>query len=77
MWKIPRQSDTQESKLEAVKLAETGHRPAEIARQLGIKEQTPGNRRKATKAGKLRKAGAKLVTPAQMELSRCGPRTSG
>jgi transposase len=70
MWKIPKQSYTQEFKLEAVKLVETGHRPAEVARQLGIKEQMLGNWRKAAKAGKLRSAGGKLVTPEQMELSR-------
>ena len=70
MWKIPRQSFTEEFKLAAVKLVDDGQRPAEVARQLGIKEQTLSNWRKAAKAGKLRKTGGKRVTPEQMELSR-------
>jgi transposase len=70
MWKIPKQSYTEEFKLEAVKLVESGQRPVEVARQLGIKEQTLSNWRKAAKAGKLHKPGGKLVTPQQMELSR-------
>jgi transposase len=70
MWKIPKQSYTEEFKLEAVKLVESGQRPAEVARQLGIKEQTLSNWRKAAKAGKLHQPSGKLVTPQQMELSR-------
>jgi transposase len=41
-----------------------------VAKQLGIKEQTLSNWRKAAKAGKLAKAGGKPVTQEQMELSR-------
>ena len=70
MWKIPKQTYTEEFKLEAVKLVDGGQRPAEVARQLGIKEQTLADLRKAAKAGKLRKRSGKLVTPEQMELSR-------
>lgn len=70
MWKIPKQSYTTEFKLEAVKLVEGGQRPAVVAKQLGIKEQTLGNWRKAAKAGKLTKAGGKPITQEQMELSR-------
>jgi len=70
MWKIPKQSYTDEFKQAAVKLVESGQRPAEVARQLGVSEQTLGNWRKAAKAGKLVKRGGKPITPEQMELSR-------
>lgn len=70
MWKIPKQSYTDEFKQAAVKLVEGGQRPAEVARQLGISEQTLTNWRKAAKAGKLVKRGGKPITPEQMELSR-------
>jgi transposase len=70
MWKIPKQSYTTEFKLEAVKLVDGGQRPAAVAKQLGITEQTLGNWRKAAKAGKLIKAGGKPITQEQMELSR-------
>lgn len=70
MWKIPKQSYTDEFKEAAVKLVEGGQRPAEVARQLGISEQTLTNWRKAAKVGKLVKRGGKPITPEQMELSR-------
>lgn len=70
MWKIPKQSYTDEFKQAAVKLVESGQRPAEVARQLGVSEQTLGNWRKSAKAGKLVKRGGKPITPEQMELSR-------
>lgn len=69
MLRIPRQSYTEEFKREAVKLVEGGIKPAEVARQLGISEQTLGNWRKAKVSGKLAGSG-KVITPAQMELSR-------
>ena len=69
MFKIPRQSYTVEFKREAVKMVEAGQRPAEVARQLGVSEQTLNNWRKAAATGKLA-ASSKVVTPAQMELSR-------
>ena len=47
MFRIPRQSYTEKFKHEAVKLVEGGMKPAEVAQQLGIAEQTPGNWRKA------------------------------
>lgn len=40
------------------------------AKELGLVEQTLRNRVKAAEAGKLVGAGAKPVTPEQMELSR-------
>lgn len=69
MVRIPRQSYTEEFKREAVKLVEGGIKPAEVARQLGISEQTLGNWRKAKASGKLAGSG-KVITLAQMELSR-------
>lgn len=69
MFKISRQSYTGEFKREAVKMVEAGQRPAEVARQLGIAERTLNNWRKAAASGKLA-ASSKVITPAQMELSR-------
>lgn len=43
MFKIPRQSYTGEFKRETVKMVEAGQRPAEVARQLDISEQTLNN----------------------------------
>jgi transposase len=69
MYKIPKQSYTVEFKQEAIRQVEVeGKSPAQVARELGIAEQTLGNWRKAAKAGKL--AVGKAVTPEQMELSR-------
>ena len=70
MWKIPKQSYTNEFKLGAVKLVDGGQRPALVAKQLGITEQTLSNWRKAAKAGKLNKVSGKPITQEQMELSR-------
>ena len=69
MYKIPKQHYTIEFKQEAVRqvLAE-GKSPSQVARDLGISEQTLSNWRKAAKAGKL--AAGKPVTPEQMEVSR-------
>ena len=41
-----------------------------VARELGLVEQTLRNWVKAAAAGKLNGAGAKVVTPEEMELSR-------
>lgn len=70
MWRIPKQSYTNEFKLEAVRLVDSGQRPAAVAKQLGISEQTLGNWRKAAKAGKLGKGTGRPITTEQMELSR-------
>ena len=54
MYKIPRQSYTTEFKQEAIRQVEVeGKSPAQVARDLGIAEQTLSNWRKASKAGKL------------------------
>jgi len=70
MWKIPKQSYTDEFKREAVKLVEAGQKPAAVAKQLSVTEQTLGNWRRAAKAGKLGKGSGKPITAEQMELSR-------
>jgi transposase len=67
--KIPKQEYTAEFKEQAVKHAQAvGIGVA--ARELGLVEQTLRNWVKAAEAGKRVGAGAKLVTPEQMELSR-------
>jgi transposase len=71
MYKIPKQRYTQEFKQEAVRQVECeGKSPAQVARELGVAEQTLANWRKASKAGKLGTSGGKPITPEQMELSR-------
>ena len=69
MKKIPKQEYTAEFKEQAVKHAQAmGIGVA--SRELGLVEQTLRNWVKAADAGKLVGAGAKPVTPEQMELSR-------
>ena len=71
MYKIPRKSYTVEFKQEAVRQVEMeGKSPAQVARELGIAEQTLGNWRNAYKAGKLVMGAGKAVSPEQMEVSR-------
>ncbi|SMF97958.1 Mobile element protein [Burkholderia singularis] len=60
---------TAEFKLAAVSRVKDGQGVA-VARELGISEQTLRNWVKAEASGKLNGAGAKPVTPEQMELSR-------
>ncbi len=69
MQKIPKQEYTVEFKEQAVKRArEVGVGPA--ARELGLVAQTLRNWAKSAAGGKLNGAGAKAVTPEEMELSR-------
>ena len=68
MYKIPRQRYTSEFKGEAVRQTDSGKSPAQVARDLGIAEQTLSNWRKAAKVGKL--PSGKAITPQEMELSR-------
>jgi transposase len=69
MKKIPKQEYTAEFKEQSVRRArEVG--VAVAARELGLVEQTLRNWVKAVAGGKLNAAGAKPVTPEQMELSR-------
>jgi transposase len=73
MKRLPKQNYTLEFKQEAIRRVEVeGKRQAEVARELGIIEQTLHSWRKAHRLGKL--AGAtnngKPISPEQMELSR-------
>ena len=70
MFKVPKQSYTAEFKAAAVQRVKEGQGFAVVARELGMSEQTLRNWFKADAAGKLNGAGAKPVTPEQMELSR-------
>ena len=68
--KIPKQEYTAEFKELAVKRVKAGQSVGAVARELGLIEQTLRNWVKNAGAGKLNGAGAKPVTPEQMELSR-------
>ena len=68
--KIPKREYTAEFKELAVKRVKGGQSIGTVARDLGLVEQTLRNWVKASEAGKLNGAGAKSVTPEQMELSR-------
>jgi len=68
--KIPKQEYTAEFKELAVKRVKEGLTVGAAARELGLVEQTLRNWVKAAESGKLNGAGAKPVTPEQMELSR-------
>lgn len=70
MKKIPRQEYTTEFKELAVKRVKDGQTAGAVAKDLGLIEQTLRNWVKAAAADKLTGAGAKVVTPEQMELSR-------
>jgi transposase len=71
MVKIPRKAYTLEYKQEAVRLVESGQRISEVARSLGIVEQTLSNWIKAHRAGKLSGAGSRSqLTADQMEIRR-------
>jgi transposase len=68
--KVPRQEYTAEFKSLAVRRVKEGSTVGAVAKELGLIEQTLRNWVKAADAGKLNGAGAKPVTPEQMELSR-------
>lgn len=69
MKKIPKQEYTTEFKEQAVRHAQAVG-IVMAAKELGLIEQTLRNWVKAAQGGKLTGAGAKPVTPEQMELSR-------
>ncbi len=69
MIKIPKQEYTGEFKELAVKRIKEGLTPGRVSKELGVSDQTLRNWVKAAAAGKLNGAGAKVVTPEQMELS--------
>jgi transposase-like protein len=68
--KIPNQQYTSEFKQLAVKRVKDGLTAGAAAKELGLVEQTLRNWVKAAAAGTLNGAGATVVTPEQMELSR-------
>ena len=68
--KISQREYTTEFKELAVKRVKAGQSAGAVAKDLGLIEQTLRNWVKAAAAGKLNGAGAKAVTPEQMELSR-------
>ena len=68
--KIPKQQYTIEFKELAVKRVNDGLTAGAAARELGLVEQTLRNWVKAAAAGTLNGAGATVVTPEQIELSR-------
>ena len=68
--KIPKQEYTAEFKELAVTRVKDGMTVGAAAQELGLVAQTLRNWVKAATAGTLNGAGAKVVTPEQMELSR-------
>jgi transposase len=68
--KIPKQAYTGEFKELAVKRVKAGQTAGAVAKELGLIEQTLRNWVKASAEGRLHGAGAKVVTPEEMELSR-------
>lgn len=70
MFKVPKQAYMAEFKTAAVQRVKDGQGMSVVARELGVSEQTLRNWVKAERAGKLNGAGAKAVTPEQMEISR-------
>lgn len=68
--KIPKQAYTTEFKELAVKRVKDGQPAGVVAKELGLIEQTLRNWVKASAEGRLQGAGAKVVTPEEMELSR-------
>ena len=73
MKRLPKQNYTLEFKQEAVRQIEVeGKRQADVARELGVIEQTLHGWRKAHRLGKLAGASSngKPISPEQMELSR-------
>lgn len=68
--KIPKQEYTPEFRELAVRRIKEGVKFGALSKELGVNEQSLRNWVKAADAGKLNKAGGKIVTPEQMELSR-------
>lgn len=68
--KIPKQEYTPGFREMAVKRVQEGQSIGAVAKELELSDQTVRNWVKAADAGTLNRAGAKAVTPEQMELSR-------
>jgi transposase len=69
MKRIPKQEYTAQFKEQAVSMVNSGKSVSEVARALGLVEQTLRNWVKLAAHGKLHQ-GVKEITPEQMELSR-------
>ena len=69
MKRIPKQEYTAQFKEQAVGMVKNGKNVAEVARALGLVEQTLRNWVKQSAKGKLNQ-GVTDITPEQMELSR-------
>lgn len=70
MKRIPKAAFTEEFRVAAVQLVQSGRRAAEVARELGLAEQTLHNWLKAHREGRLGHGIGKAVTPEQMEIAR-------
>jgi transposase len=70
MKRIPRAAYTVEYKVAAVQQVLAGRKAAEVARELGVVEQTLHNWMKSYRAGTLGDGTGKQVSPEQMEISR-------
>lgn len=68
--KIPKQAYTIEFKELAVRRVKDGQSISQVCRELGLSDQTLRNWSRASEEGRLRGSGGKVVTPAEMELSR-------
>ena len=68
--KLTRQAFTLEFKELAVRRVKDGQSVGAVCKDLGLSDQTLRNWVKASAAGRLNGAGAKMVTPEEMELSR-------
>ena len=68
--KIPRQSYTLEFRELAVSRVKSGQSVGQVAKELGLVDQTLRNWVKATERGQLMGAGQPAVTPEAMEFSR-------
>ena len=70
MKQILKATYTEEFKVEAVQLIDTGRRPTEVAREIGAVEQILHNWLKANREGSLYHRQAGKVAPEQMEVAR-------
>lgn len=70
MTNIPKRRYTPEFGELALKRVQAGQTIAAVAKEPGVNHQSLGNWIEASGAGELNSAGGKVVTPAQMKLSR-------
>jgi transposase len=70
MKRIPKARYTEAFEVAAVQLIDAGRRPAEVAREIGVVEQTLHNWLKAHREGRLGHGQAVEVSPEQIEIAR-------